>query len=170
MTRREKILVGLMAAAVGLGALVLMGDLRQAGTPDVGSSTPPPLTQMLTRATAQVDAGASMARNRYVLAAAQEPWREALFVTEDRLLSANEASNGAASPLPSNVALVYEGYIETPHRQVAIINGIEYVVGDQLDQTQYIVRRIASDRVVIETPQERTLAVPLADGWEAETP
>jgi hypothetical protein len=68
------------------------------------------------------------------------------------------------------VSLVYSGYIETPQRRVAIINGIEYVAGDQLDQSVYTVRHIAPTQVVLASPQQQMIALPLADSWEVQTP
>lgn len=170
MSMREKILVGLMIVAVGLGALVLISDRRDQVAPNAASRVPEPLTQLLSRLTAQFDHGTSLETNRYTLAMAGTPWRESLFAPVDRLLSATDRGPGSASALPSADALVYAGYIETPRRRVAIINGIEYVVGDQLDKSSYTVRDIAPDQVVVADPQQRTLALPLAESWEVETP
>ena len=170
MSLREKILVGLMIVAVVIGALSLMGD----GTEPKGSGglgrDRQPLTRMLTRLTAQFDQGTSLESSRYTLAMAQSPWEKTLFLDDDGMLAAVGRQPGTEAVLPANLSLVYSGYIETPRRRVAIINGIEYVVGDRLDQSSYTLRQITPQEVLIDAPQERMLAVPLAEGWEAQTP
>ncbi|HSO18549.1 MAG TPA: hypothetical protein VLT88_03770, partial [Desulfosarcina sp.] len=131
---------------------------------------PQPLTQMLTKLTAQFEKGTSLESSRYTLAMAQSPWEGTLFLEDEGMLAAAGLTPGAADALPANLSLVYAGYIETPRRRVAIINGIEYVVGDQLDQSSYTLRQITPQQVLIDGPQQRMLAIPLVEGWEAQTP
>jgi hypothetical protein len=170
MTLREKILVGLMMAAVLMGALILMRGGPDGRPSDVAVHGTQPLTQMLTRLAAQFDKGTSLESSRYTLALAQSPWQETLFLVDDRLASPEDRPLNAAGELPANVALVYSGYIETSGRRVAIINEIEYVVGDQLDQSSYTLRQITPQQVVVSTPQQRMLAVPLSESWEVVSP
>lgn len=56
----------------------------------------------------------------------------------------------AARALPAKVTFAYTGYIETGRKIMAIINGIEYSVGDTLDIGGYTVKSISPERVVIE--------------------
>jgi hypothetical protein len=170
MSTREKILVGLMILALCLGGLLLISDGQPKKTSRAAVGQPKPLTQMITRVTAQFGNPSSLEENRYTLSMAQSPWRKNLFAGGPGLLSAAAATSDAAAVLPANVSLIYSGYIETPQRRVAIINGIEYVVGDQLDQSAYKVQRITPTQVVLASPQERMVSVPLVDSWEAQAP
>jgi hypothetical protein len=72
--------------------------------------------------------------------------------------------------LPSNVSLIYSGFIETPQRRVAIINGIEYIVGEMLDKSKFVVRHIDAQRVVLGITPHKVFSLPLADDWGAQTP
>lgn len=169
MTLREKVLVGLMIAAVVLGAVSLMSGGPE-GPASGGDGTPSrPLTQMLTKLTAQFDKGTGLESGRYALDLAQSPWEEALFLDVGSLPSDGRAPD-APDALPANLSLVYSGYIETSLRRVAIINGIEYMIGDQLDQSSYRLYDITPQQVVIATPQQRTVAIPLAESWEVGPP
>ena len=170
MSTREKILVGLMIVALCLGGLLLISDGQQEKTSKAAVDQPKPLTQMITRVTAQFDTPSSLEENRYTLSMAQSPWRKNLFAESPGLLSATAATSDTAAVLPANVSLIYSGYIETPQRRVAIINGIEYVVGDQLDQSTYKVQHIAPTRVVLVSPQQRMVSIPLVDSWEIQAP
>jgi hypothetical protein len=170
MSTREKILVGLMIAAVCLGALMLFSDGPRPTAPKAGSDDPNTLTRMLTNLAAQFGNDTSLEENRYTLAMARTPWQDTLFLEDNGLLLSSAEPPGSGDTLPSNVALIYSGYIETTQRRVAIINGIEYVEGDQLDKSIYTVRQITPGQVTLGSPQQRVFSIPLIDNWEAQTP
>ena len=171
MSTREKILVGLMIVAVCLGGWMLISDGQKEKQPSkTVSAGQQPLTQMLTRVTTQFGDESSLEENRYALSMAQSPWRKNLFAEGPDLLPASTEASEASEGLPANVSLVYSGFIETPKRRVAIINGIEYVVGDQLDQSVYKIQHIAPTQVVLASPQQRMISLPLVDSWEVKTP
>lgn len=170
MSTREKILVGLMIAAVCLGSLMLFSGGQKPKTLIAASDETNSLTRMLTNLAAQFGSDKSLEVNRYTLSMARTPWQDTLFLDGDSLLSSSSETAGPTDVLPSNVSLVYTGYIETTQRRVAIINGIEYVEGDQLDKSVYTVRQITPDQVTVGSPQQQVFSVPLIDNWEAQTP
>lgn len=170
MSTREKVLVGLMVAAVCLGTLILIGDYQKRSTTTAAPAAANTLTQMLTRLTAQFGNDAKLEEHRYVLSAARTPWQAGLFLTGADGLSAPDETVAPADMLPSNISLVYSGYIETSQRRVAIINGIEYIEGEMLDKTQIVVRRIDSKHVVLGASANKVFSVPLADDWESQAP
>ena len=170
MSTREKVLVGLMIAAVCLGGLLLITGGQKGKTSKAAVGHQKPLPQMLARVTAQFGSQSSLEENRYTLSMAQSPWRKDLFAEGPDLWSATAETSNATEGLPANVSLVYSGYIETPHRRVAIINGIEYVAGDQLDQSTYKVQHIAPTKVVLASPQQQMVSIPLVDSWEIQGP
>jgi hypothetical protein len=45
---------------------------------------------------------------------------------------------------------VYSGYLEVNQRRLAVINGMEYVVGEQLESGGYIVKSIDPEKVILE--------------------
>ena len=170
MSTREKSLVGLMIVAMCLGGLMLISDGQKKQSSKAASEEQKPLTQMLTRVTAQFGGDSSLEGNRYALSMAQSPWRKNLFPEGPGLVSATAETSKTAEGLPANMSLVYSGYIETPQRRVAVINGIECVVGDQLEKSNYTVRQIDPAQVVLVSPQEKIISIPLVEGWEIQTP
>lgn len=49
----------------------------------------------------------------------------------------------------------YTGYLDAGSRRLAIINGIEYMVGDQLDSGSLVVKSIDPEKVVLEDAGKR---------------
>ena len=170
MSTREKILVGLMIVSVLLGTMVLFSDGQKETASKGAAGNQTPLTQMLTRLTAQFGNDPFLESNRYALARAQLPWQKNLFPEGPETLMATTEATVTAEALPANVALVYSGYIETSRRRVAIINGTEYVMGDQLEDSVYTVEQITPSQVVLGSPQQTRIVIPLVDGWEVRTP
>lgn len=60
-------------------------------------------------------------------------------------------------------AFVYAGYIQVGSRRLAIINGMEYDIGDPVADASLTVRGISSERVVLEDTSGRRIAVPIVD-------
>jgi hypothetical protein len=60
--------------------------------------------------------------------------------------------------------LVYTGYINSGKRKLAIINGLEYEVGDHLVTGGFVVRSIEANAVVLESSvTARTISIPFVD-------
>ena len=100
-----------------------------------------PITQLLTNLAAQFGNNTLLEQNQYVLSMARTPWQN-IFLTGDDMMTQPTEALRSSDMLPSNVSLVYSGYIETPQRRVAIINGIEYIEGELLDKSQLVIRHI----------------------------
>jgi hypothetical protein len=169
MSTREKILVGLMIAAVCLGALMLFSDGQKPTALKTGADETNTLTRMLTNLAAQFGNDSSLEENRYALSMARTPWQDTLFLDDSSLLLSSTEDPGSRELLPSNVSLIYSGFIETPQRRVAIINGIEYIEGEILDKSKFVVRHIDATRVVLEVSANKVFSLPLADDWESKT-
>lgn len=61
-------------------------------------------------------------------------------------------------------SLVYNGCVEGGSRAVAVINNVEYVVGDQLEEKGFFVKRILPSRVLIEDRNDGSqFEVPLSE-------
>ncbi len=58
---------------------------------------------------------------------------------------------------PTNLA--YTGYMEFQGQEYAVINGLEYTVGEKLDSGNYQIKEISPTKVVLRA-KERTITVP----------
>jgi hypothetical protein len=169
LSTREKILVGLMLVAVCLGSLMLFSDGQKKQGPSAASDKPNSITHMLTNLATQFGSNTLLEQKQYVLSMARTPWQD-IFLTGDAMMAQPVEALISADMLPSNVSLVYSGYIETPQRRVAIINGIEYLEGELLDKSQLVIRHIDSQRVVLGASAHKVFSVPLVDDGGAQTP
>lgn len=62
------------------------------------------------------------------------------------------------------VSFIYSGYLEIGSRKMAVVNGLEYKEGDEIEPGGYIVRSIQPNKVVIEVKgKKQKTVVPLID-------
>ena len=70
----------------------------------------------------------------------------------------------ALDALPEGITLNYYGYLEIGKRRVAIINGMEYETGEELEVEGYIVRGIYPTKAVIEIrARQSKIQLPLVE-------
>lgn len=59
---------------------------------------------------------------------------------------------------------VYTGYMDTGKRKVAIIDGIEYLVGDPMEKKDFFVKSITSSRVLVKNRKDKSeYKIPLSE-------
>ena len=63
-----------------------------------------------------------------------------------------------------NVSFTYTGYLQAGKKKIAVINGLEYLIGEEIEPGGFIAREIYPDRVVIEMKgQKQKIIVPLVE-------
>jgi len=63
-----------------------------------------------------------------------------------------------------DVTFRYTGYLKAGKKRMAVINGLEYLVGEEIEPGGFIAREIHPNRVVIEAKgQKQKLVVPLIE-------
>lgn len=74
-----------------------------------------------------------------------------------------EEKSAAKSGVTGHPSLVYNGCVENGSRKVAVINNVAYLVGDQLEEKGFFVKKITSSMVQIENGSDGTkFEVPLS--------
>jgi hypothetical protein len=84
---------------------------------------------------------------RYILERAEAEWSTDPFL-EKKLFSVLAPAKGAQGAQSNDI--VYSGYLEVNQRRLAVINGMEYMIGEQLESGGYIVKSIDPERVILE--------------------
>lgn len=157
MTRREKIILAATGLVAVIGLVVLLGDKTPPGAPRPG-----PAADEAARAATMLKSiqDSAMGRDEVaVLAAIDRKWRATAFY--DRPLAGREAAARPAA-LPR-----YTGYVELGSGRLAVVDGMEYQVGDSLEGGGYKVVSIASDQLVLENlGNGQRITVP-AEGQDA---
>lgn len=148
MTTREKIIVALMVLAVVYGVYTVFfsapqetGAFKSGGNKELES-----LNMFITKV-------ADKTKNRlskeqaYILQKAQAEWKQDPLLQIQPKMSMEEEE--ARQPLVLDSKISYTGFLQMGDKRLAILNGIEYEVGDILEPGGLILRNIHPDHVVI---------------------
>ncbi len=159
MNRREKIILGVMAVAVlyGVYALFFAGGGRK--TAALATPDGPSLQTIVTQAAAKISAADHRKRDALLLKAAAaelsrnpfpRPQADAAALERARIEKAKQAQ-AILRALAGR--FVYSGYLAMGTHRFAVINGIEYTVGDAIPPEGDVLRQIGPDAVVIGDPK-----------------
>ena len=96
-------------------------------------------------------------KQTYVLQKAQVEWKQDPLVQIEPKMSQEEQE--ARQPLVLESKILYTGFLQMGHKRLAILNGIEYEVGDRLEPDGLILRGIHPNHVVIGSPDVRSKKV-----------
>lgn len=164
MTKREKVIVAVMVAAVvagGLQFLLPLGDKE-------ATALTPDLTELITQVQTRVQAGQLDDRERAILERAARPWSRDPFITH-LPIAADSSRNKAEEE--STQGPVYSGYIAIGNRALAIIDGREYRADDFLNGREYRVVAIHPEGVqLIREGATSPIRIPLIEEPHHEEP
>jgi len=163
MKQREKAILLIAAAAVAYAVYVLF----LSGPPKVASID---REQELEAArtfvldTSKILAADKAAiRDAYIIGRASMAWEEEPF-----LISELAIEEGASSETEEDQTLTlpfrYTGYISAGNKKLAVINGMEYEIGDVLDPGGHTIVSISPIQTIIETAEEQIpITLPMED-------
>jgi hypothetical protein len=150
MTFREKTVLILMVIAISVGGYMLFFNAPEE-----------PVVKKTRESAKKTDAfvlGVAKALSKddtragtdlYIITKAAMEWTKEPFMVYHA--SRSKGSSTIDTPKPHKTwTFVYSGYLEASHRKLAIINGMEYEVGDTLLPSGYVVQRISPFRVIIQ--------------------
>ncbi|WP_027186469.1 hypothetical protein [Desulfovibrio inopinatus] len=158
MTKRERNLVFLMlfVAVIGSGMYIVpmfisknQLPVRSAALTDIESQTKIIVTRL--------NQLQLTPEEKRVLEAAATPWTRDPFFTPEEFTGPNGDTFGTGN-------FVYSGFLETPSGNYAIINGMDYGVGDLLDGGGFEITTITPDFVTLQSQNGSTiLQIPYND-------
>jgi len=161
MSKREKILVGLMILAVVYGIYIwFLPSLQQTATVFDGNEQKG-LETFINKVAEKTTTGLSK-NLAYVLQKAETKWKQDPFIQIEPKAFEEEAE----SPQPVlTTKIMYTGFLEMGDKRLAIINGMEYEAGDILEPGEYTIRSISPNRVIIALPgrQNKTMTLPMEE-------
>jgi Type II secretion system protein B len=154
MTNREKIIVGLMLLTVVYGIYTVFFESKGNVEPAAAISSTKELEGLnafITKVAEASKAGLSDP-DKYIIARAEAEWKQDPLVSAEltnRPESEIQKSKAAPKAVIPNLKVSYTGFMQMGDRRLAIINGVEYSAGDELEQGGYVVRSITPSQVVI---------------------
>ena len=154
MTTREKILVGLMCLAILYGAFELFWTPTTHKPPGRKTAVSDKDLQKFAAEVAQkLDKEKMTDKEIYRIEKASVKWNKDPFLQDPGPLSDKKPVNALAdhgeqpSGMPED--LVYSGYLQLGETKMAVINGMEYTVGESLGLNGLYIKKIGSQRVTI---------------------
>ena len=170
MTTREKFIVGLMCLAILFGAWELIGN--RGSRPAPASPREDAVAQarsIIGDLSKKVVAEKVPEGYQHILSQAGESWTRDPFLLENDALSAEketekpETPDKAVQPRP---IFNYTGYLQVGDARLAIINGLEYAVGDAMNVDDYYMKSITPHIVVLARIQgSETIELPMQESF-----
>jgi hypothetical protein len=171
MTKREKIIVGVMCVAIVYGAYELLGTRgsKKSTAPAATTKVNPEdeTRKFVTDMTQKLVAERMRTEDQHAVNQASSEWTKDPFIQSTAPLESK--SSGSAPPKqPNDVsiaapAFAFTGFLQMGDMQLAIINGLEYAVGDTIGTNGHYVESISPEGVVIGTTDGEKIQLPLSE-------
>ena len=172
MSRRERIIVGLMLVTLIVGGYIYFFSSEE----QTGIQNPKMQTDALNKFVIDVvkdlTATDRTPLDNYMIANAEKPWKESPFiqkkiVAQETIPSDTDLEKDLQQepvtdePLPE---LTYSGYLRFGSETLAVINGVEYTVGEKIDSGIAVLEKITPTRIVVlyQDPNKR-ITLPLQE-------
>mgnify|MGYP001167515017 FL=1 len=165
MTRRQGILLAVMAVVVlyGLADFFFLGASgKQVGAPQ--KLTPATDVKALTTSIASAaESYRPTGLDAYVVRRAESGWSRDPFI--DGKIYSRWFPREAVSASTEKALFTYTGYLEVNGKRMAIINGMEYGVGDPLEVEGYVVKSISPVKVAVhqKAGEKKALEIPIQE-------
>lgn len=160
MTKREKIIVGIMVLTVGYGAIELLLPRAKSGTAAPAVQSTESLSTFISKV-ADASKGAASESSALIIQKAEAEWKHDPFMVVRKPPPPAETrpQKEAARALPN---LAYSGFLEIGPKRLAIINGMEYEAGDRVNPGAFSIKTILPNKVIM-TSSQGEIVLPLQE-------
>lgn len=159
MSKREKIIVcamvfSLLFALVYFFSPTITGQGTKSAEPYTGSE------KIIQEIAAELKKIASSPNEDHVIARAEAAWAKDPFYKNVLSPAAKGSTGGAAGP-----DIIYSGFVDMGEKELAVINGNTYRVGDKLDfgSALYLMSVAPSQVVIADRQGRRNIIIKLKD-------
>ena len=167
MTKREKIIVAVMILTVAYGAFNFFSaspskkPKQNAVVADIKSNVESAKRNKLIKdISTVVKENETVKVQKYIAKRAEEDWRDDPFASS-RIVTGTVAIAAGAD---KEIRFTYSGYLEIGKKKIAVINGIDYQKGDELEVGEFRVVRIYSSKVLLmDARKGKTITVPFLE-------
>ena len=162
MSKREKTILFLMAISLVYGFYVFYIEAPGKRQAMGGNSKLESLNKFISHV-AELTKESLSEIDSYIIEKAPKQW------DKDPLLSADtefkfKAENTEADLSALKVNIRYTGYLNMGSKNLAILNGLEYEEGEELEKGGFIIRKISPEQVIIEIKgKQKEIAIPLEE-------
>lgn len=146
------IILGVMGIVILYAAFEFLVPKKKAPTPNVAQNT-----AELSTFVNGLNAGLNndTTKNLQIfISKAEKGWRQDPFLETKSYLTWSKARETAKTAAPK-IEFAYTGYLELNKQKIAIINGMEYREGEELDIKGFVLKSISPVRVLIDNRAAR---------------
>ena len=152
MSKREKIIVAIMAATVLIGGYLFVGPVPIGSQGEMEKQLDGPTLDVAQKILQTLKADTSLTKDLFTVRSAERKWEKDPFLKSSKLLSdthKRETTDRTAASASTRSEMIYTGFLEVGSQRLAIINGIEYALGEAIDGQGHYLRRIHPHQVEI---------------------
>jgi len=158
------IILGVMGIVILSAAFYFLAPKKKASIPSMANKTVE-LNTFVTDLNAGLAKDATRNLNILIFRRAEKEWKQDPFLDAKSYRAWSKAREpakaGAAAP---KIEFTYSGYLEVNSEKMAIINGMEYREGEELDVKGFVLKSVSPARVVIENRAARAAqTIPLQE-------
>lgn len=142
--QRQMIILALMGLAILYGAYEIFFA-------PAGKKAPPKKTEASTVSSAMVTMLANNPADKFdglIIARAEAGWENDPFL--DQAIYKEWAIRQEPKESQPMAKIVYSGYVDSGKRKIAIINGVEYSVGERLEIEGFVLKSVTPTKIKIE--------------------
>lgn len=161
MNKREKIIIFLAVSALlyGIFDYFVFSSLKNSSDEAIQSETTKNNLAVLTTLDGKLASLQIMAKNQnkdsYLISMIESEWKNDPFLklkkAPEKFVDKSMESAATIDVLELN----YSGFIQYDKRIFAVINGMEYVAGEYIKDTEYQIVRITSNKIVLTIDKNR---------------
>ena len=159
MSKREKIIVVMMVVVILYGGFNFLFPDNKGGRPKFSSQKAVAVTDFVTDLVRRIRAADTTVTDTLIMAKSAAKWQKDPFVDVSKPVVEETAPQAEAAIIDGEAlagSFSYTGYMEMGDSILAIINGLEYQVGDQLASEGAVLKKV--------TPTEALIYVDAEDG------
>jgi len=162
MSKREKIILFFMALSIVYGFYVFVFEAPSKKGAIGQNSNLESLNKFISHV-AELTRESLSEIDSYIIEKAPKEWdKDPLLSSDTEFQFKAENTEDDVSALKVNIK--YTGYLNMGARNLAILNGLEYEEGEELEKGEFIVRKIYPERVIIVIKgQQEEITIPLEE-------
>ena len=174
MTKRERVILVMMTVVVVYGAYALFFSSPPKGTSKSAGSRSSEINKLITELSVGLTKEGPTATDTYIIERAESKWvkdpffEKKITVVKEKqkapeVEAAVEAEKTEVEVLPE-VTFSYSGYLQMGDRKIAIIDGMEYKIGEEIGPGGFFIRAIYPNKIVLGIKgKEEEITVPLVE-------
>lgn len=173
MTKRERVILVLMCVVIVYGAYALFFSSPPKGTSRGAGSRSSEISKLITELSMSLTKEGPTATDNYIIERAESKWVKDPFfekkvtVVKEKQKAPEVEAKVEAEPeveVVPEVTFSYSGYLQMGDRKIAIIDGMEYKIGEEIGPGGFIIRAIYPNKIVIGIKgKEEEITVPLVE-------